>query len=183
MSEAPTGEATTTTETTETAPEVTDWQAEAAKWKALADQTDKRAKRHADEAKANAAAAKELEQFRQASMSDQEKAVATARAEARAEALREVGAERVADAVRVAAAGRSVDVDALLEGLDRSRFLDDEGQPDVNAIAAWVDRVAPKPTENAPTGFPDLGQGARGSSAALNGDPLLASLKSTLNIR
>ena len=48
------------------------------KWKA-------QARKHEERAKANANAAKELEQVRQASMSDQEKAVEIARQQARAE--------------------------------------------------------------------------------------------------
>jgi hypothetical protein len=152
-----------------------DLAAEIEKWKA-------QARKHEDRAKANAAAAKELEQVRAAAMTDQERAVAEARAQARTETLKEVGAERVADAVRVAAAGRLVDVDALLEGLDRTRFLDADGQPDVAAITTWVDRVAPKPSEG-PAGFPDLGQGARTPSHALNGDPLTRDLKNVLGIR
>lgn len=156
-----------------------DLAAEVEKWKSLA-------RKHEDKAKANSAAAKELEQVKQATMSDLEKAVALARTEARTEALREVGVARVDDAVRVAAAGRTVDVDALLEGLDRTRFVGDDGEPNRDAIAAWVDRIAPKPAEGTtPTpGFPDLGQGARtAGNAALNGDPLLASLKSAVGAR
>lgn len=157
-------------------PVETDWKAEARKW-------EDRAKAAATKATANAAAAKELEQVKQASMSDIEKAVAVARTEATTEALRTVGARLVDAEVRVAAAGRTVDVDALLEGLDRSRFVGDDGEPDRKAIAAWVDRIAPKPAEGAPA-FPDLGQGARNvSNAALNGDPLLASLKSAVGAR
>lgn len=151
-----------------------DLTAELSKWKA-------QARKHEERAKANAAAAKELEKLREQSMTDQERAVEEARKAARSEALAEVGSARVEDAVRVAAAGRPVDVDALLEGLDRSRFLNEDGQPDRDAIAAWVDRIAPA-SETTPARV-DLGQGARRSAAlALNGDPLLNDLKSKLGI-
>ena len=173
-------EATVTTTVTESVTEEApdtgpDLNAELEKWKAAA-------RKHEDRAKANAKAAQELEQLKTASMSDLEKAVAQAKAEARTQTLVELGSERVADAVRVAAAGRSVDVDALLDGLDRSRFLTDDGTPDREAIEAWVERIAPKPTEGT---FPDLGQGARGATdtRALNGDPLLKDLKNKLGIR
>ena len=168
----------TTPEATETAPDTgTDLTAELDKWKA-------QARKHEDQAKANAAAQKELEKLREQSMTDQERAVEEARKAARSEVLLEVGASRVDDAVRVAAAGRPVDVDALLEGLDRKRFLDEEGQPDRDAIAAWVDRIAPQPEPgSATTAALDLGQGARRPAAlALNGDPLLNDLKSKLGI-
>lgn len=155
---------------TETEPEV-DWKAEAEKHKSLARKWEERSK-------ANAAAQKELEQLRQASMSDTEKAVEIAKQQARNEVLAEIGGELVAMAVRAAVADRNVDADALLEGLDRSRFITDDGRADLDAINSWVDRIAPK-TE---TGFPDLGQGAR-KSLPLNGDPLLSDLKKTLGIR
>jgi hypothetical protein len=173
---ADTATAETTTDTSDTG---ADLAAEVEKWKA-------QARKHEDRAKANANAARELEQLRQQSMSDTEKAAAQAKAEGRAEALREVAAERVADAVRVAAAGRNVDVDALLEGLDRTRFAGDDGIPDRDAIQAWIDRIAPKPDDTTTDTVlvADLGQGVRGnSSMALNGDPLLRDLKSKLGIR
>lgn len=151
----------TTTDATTTAPEgQADTAAEIAKWKELA-------RKHEDRAKANAGAAKELEQLRQQSMTDQEKAVAQAVANATAETrtavLREVGSTMVDAEVRAAAAGRSVDVDALLDGLDRGRFIGDDGQPDRKLIGSWIDRVAP--SASPPSGFPDLGQGVRGGRA------------------
>lgn len=170
-----TGTDTDTAETT-TDTDTVDWKAEAEKHKALA-------RKHEDRAKANAAAAKELEQLKQQTMTDTEKAVAVAKAEGRAEALREIAATRVEDAVRVAAAGRTVDVDALLEGLDRNRFVGEDGDPDRDAIQAWVDRVAPKTDQGDIA--PDLGQGVRTNSStmALNGDPLLRDLKAKVGVR
>lgn len=130
--------------------------------------------------------ASELESLRLAAMTEQEQAVAKAAADARTETLREVGASRVDDAVRVALAGRSVDVDALLEGMDRGRFLDDEGQPDRDGIQAWVDRIAPAQEPAAPQPV-DLGQGTRtptpvGSQTPLGSDPLLQGVKAALGI-
>lgn len=154
-------------EGTETEPEV-DWKAEAEKFKALHRKQEERAK-------ANANAAKELEQLRQATMSDTEKAVEIARQQARAEALAELGGELVSEAIRAAVAGRGVDPDALLEGLDPTRFITEDGRPDRDAITAWVDRIAPK-SQN---GFPDLGQGAR--NVPLGGDKLEQLLRQSIN--
>lgn len=154
--------------------EVPDQAAELERWKSLA-------RKHEDRAKANAEAAKELEKVKAASMSDQEKAVAAARSEATTETLRKVGFRLVDAEVKAAAAGRSVDVDALLEGLDRSRFLDDEGEPKVTDIVAWIERLSPVAEETSKP-FLDLGQGVRPNSAALNGDPLLRDLKAHLGI-
>lgn len=149
---------TTTTETTEVTetPDDLDAMRDALK-KANAE-----AKKFRLAAKANET---ELEKARQASMSEQEKAVAQAKTEGRTEALREAGAGRVEDAVRAAAGGRNVDVDALLDGLDRSKFLGDEGNPDREAITAFMDRLAPAPTQRG-DGFtvPDLAQGTRGET-------------------
>ena len=167
----------TTTEEPATGDNSQDLKSELEKWKS-------QARKHEERAKANAAAAKELDVLRQQSMSDQEKAVATARSEAADEARRTYGGRLVAAEMRVAAAGRSVDVDALLEGIDPARFLGDDGEPDRAAVAAWVERVAPKQAAEQGSGNPlDLGQGTRGGSdMALNGDPLLVSLKSKLGI-
>lgn len=112
-------------------------------WKAKYESLLKDARKHEDRAKANAAAARELEALRATSMTDQEKAVADAKAEARTETLREVGGKLADAAIRVAAAGRPVDVDALIEGIDATKFLDANGDPDTKAIGAWMDRVAP----------------------------------------
>ena len=137
----------TTTDTTTTAtpdtPETTPAQETSEDWKAKYESLLKDARKHEDRAKANSAAAKELEALRAKSMTDQEKAVADAKAEARAETLREVGGKLTEASIRVAAAGRPVDVDALIEGIDASRFLDANGDPDTKAIAAWLDKVSP----------------------------------------
>lgn len=164
-------------EPTDTAGDAPDTAAELDKWRSLA-------RKHEERAKANAAAVKELEQLKAQSMSDTEKAIAAARLEAAAEAAKVYGGRLVDAEVKAAAAGRPVDIDALLEGLDRTRFLGDDGDPDTAAIAAWVDRVAPAP-EPEPTGPPrlDLGQGSRGAPIALGSDPLEQMLRNQLGIR
>lgn len=149
-----TTDTTTTGDSTTTTTDGTDTAAELENWKKLA-------RKHEDRAKANAQAAKELEQLKQSSMNETEKAVAAAKAEARTEALREVGGKLAEASIRVAAAGRNVDVDALIEGIDASKFLDDAGDPDTKAITAWVDKVAPAGDDKAPVRR-DLGLGARG---------------------
>lgn len=167
---------TDATESTETGTDSTDWKAEAEKFKTLARKQEERAK-------ANAAAAKELETFRQQSMTDTEKAVEAARNEGRSEGARQASERIVRADIRAAAAGRNVDVDALLDGVNFGRFLDDDGESDIKAINAWMDRIAPLGEEK-PKPRLDLGQGARGGqqNAALNGDPLLRDLKQTLGI-
>ena len=140
----------------------TDWQAEAAKWKAEADEQKKLKRKVEDQNKKNLT---DLEKLQQASLTEQEKAVAAAvnaaRQEASQETLRTVGHRLVDAEVRAAAAGRGVNVDALLQGLDRSRFLGDDLEPDVPGITAWLDALTPKRDA---AGF-DIGQGARGNGA------------------
>lgn len=149
---------------------------EVEKWRSLA-------RKHEERAKANATAAKELERLKAQAMSDSDRAVAEARTEERQLVTREYGARLVAAEVRAAAAGRPVDVDALLEGVDLGRFLDDEAEPDRRAINDWLDRIAPRPdTSSTIPPMIDLGQGNRGA-IPLNGDPLEAMLRRQLDIR
>lgn len=127
------------------------------------------ARKNESRAKANAAAAKELEQVKASMMSETEKAVAEAKAAGLAEGLR-TGSAKIAQAeIRAAAAGRSVDVDALLEGVDASRFIDDDGEVNRQAITAWVDKVAPGEDPSVPRPL-DLGQGNRGGRGG-SGEP------------
>jgi len=181
MSDAPAPEGEPTADTVD----VEALKADAEKWKSIA-------RKHEERSKANATAAKELEEFRQSQMSEQEKAVAAAIAQARADTLAEVGsalvdAEVKTAAARASAGGRQIDADALLEGLNRAAFLTEDGKPDGDAIAKWIDRIAPKaeaPKEPKSPMFPDLGQGARGSQdMPLNGDPLLRDVKAKLGIQ
>lgn len=141
----------TSTQDDSTATDEPDWKSEAEKWKT-------QARKHEERAKANATAVKELDTLRKTHMTDAEKIAAEAEERGR-KAGRAESAKRLVDLeVKAAAAGRTVNVDALLEGLDRERFLSDDGEPDAKAIAAWVDKVAPK------NDVTDLGQGARGSN-------------------
>lgn len=160
--------------------DVTDWAAEAEKWKS-------QARKHEERAKANAKAAKELEEFRQQSMSEAERAIEQARTEARQQAFAEVGSKVAAAEIRAAATGRMSpeQVSTLLENLNVDRFIGDDGEVDREAVARFVDGIAPQPPETTTTATAlDLGQGTRSThDAALNGDPLLRDLKSKLGIR
>lgn len=151
--------------------------AEAEKWKALARKHEKDAKDRA----------RELERARQSAMTDAERAVADARTEGRAEALRTIGGKLARAEIRAAAGGRVDDdtLDGILEHLDLSAFVDDDGEVDTTAVSKFVDRIAPKQEDGQTTTrrTRDLGQGARGTSLPLNGDPLERSLKDKLGIR
>lgn len=154
------GESTTTsTDTTKTGGSdatKSDGEAEALR-KALEKERSER--READ--KQSKALKAELEQHRKSTMSDQEKAIAEAKAAARLEVLAEVGTELVGAAVRTALVGRSVDVEAALEALDAKKFLNEEGRPDTKRISEWVERLAPKQEPAKKPAAKDMGQGTR----------------------
>jgi hypothetical protein len=157
-----------------------DWQAQAEKYQALM-------RKEEAKAKANAAAAKELDKLKRAAMTETEAAVAEAVANAQAETAAEVtarlGGRLVIAEIRGAVAGRldAEAVDALTERLDLSTFLTADGDVDAGAVQAFAQRIAPD--VHSPPTFPDLGQGAR-SSANGNAfqDPLLRDLKGKLGI-
>lgn len=166
-------ETTTTETTTETATETgaEDLAKEVEKWKTLSKQNEARAK-------ANADAAKRLQELERQNMSEMEAAIDKARTETRAEVSSQFGSKLATEALRAAAAGRVADVDALLEGIDASKFLGEDGDPDRDAITAWVDRIAPKADEDATqvATFLDLGQGAR-TATTTTADPLQKALE------
>lgn len=167
--------------------------AEVEKWKNLARKHEERSKGNAEAAKRVEALQAELEQFRQASMSDHEKALAKAAQEAeargRAEALGAVGQRLVRAEFRAQAAGAIPDLDGVLDDLNLAKFVGQDGEPDTKAIEAAVKRLtppAPPPAEPpattaAPAPRPDLTQGSR-LTTPLNGDPLLAAVKTKLGI-
>lgn len=133
--------------------------AEAEKWKATS-------RKHEDRSKSNAQAVRELEELKRSSLSDAEKAIEEARVTARAEALAEIGTRLVDAEFRAATAGRMSDGqrDALLDGLDRRRFLTDDGDVDTDKVRALVDGIAPTKAAT-PRPKVDIGQGRRGSSS------------------
>lgn len=117
----------------------------------------------AKQAEARAKAAeKALESARRASMSESEKAIDAARAAARTETLKEVGGRLVRTEIAAAAARRNADFDSsALDYLDLSRFVGDDGEPDVKAITAAVERLVP-----ARVGAPSFDGGSRQSPPA-----------------
>lgn len=97
-----------------------------------------------------------------ASQTDQERAVAAARQEARAEAIQSVAPRLVSAEFRAAAKGvlTAEQVTTLLEDLDLSKYLTDKGEVDVERIEKKV--LAFAPTDGGKSGgAPDLGQGRR----------------------
>jgi hypothetical protein len=126
------------------------------------------------QAKANAKAAEELERYKQASLTEQERAIAKARDEAAAQTRSEVAstfAQRIAKLqFKAEAAGRVKDIDGLLEDLNLAKFVGEDGEPDAKAIKAAVDRfakVAPAETT------PPFNGGARKTAPATDMNSLI----------
>lgn len=123
-------------------------QAEVDRWKHQARENEKRAK-------ANAAAAKELEEFRKTQMTETERAIDEARNAARSEVLTEVGSKLARAEIRAALTGVVSDPASVIDDLDLARFVKD-GEPDAKAIEAlvakWAKLVPPSSPPKVPTG-------------------------------
>lgn len=103
------------------------------------------------------AAERERDELRRATMSEAEKALDKARDEGRAEGRAEMGAKLVRAEIR-AAVGDRIPRDALdriLEPVNLTAFIGEDGEVDAEKVSAYVEGIAPNRT------FPDLGQGAR----------------------
>jgi hypothetical protein len=96
---------------------------------------------------------KEMQQVRQSSMSEAEKAVAEAKAAGRAEVRGEYGQKLARTQFDAAAGRRNPDFDtaSALDYLDLSRFVGEDGEPDAKAIKAAVERLVPAPTGGPPS--------------------------------
>lgn len=152
--EAQATEATEQKPDTEQKPQEPDYKAEAEKWQSLA-------RKHEQRAKDNAEKAKGYDELKKSSMTEQEKAVEQAKADARAELLRETAPRLVSAEFRAVAAGRltSEQVAELIEDLDMTKYLTESGEVDTERVTKKVDALAPK-GDGKPV-FPDLGQGKR----------------------
>jgi hypothetical protein len=140
----------TTDEVTET--ETVDLSAEVDKWKALS-------RKNEQQAKANAQAAKELEQLRRESLTEQERLIESTREETRRAVQVEFAGKLVEAEFKSALNGRILEGNAILD-FNKSAFIDENGDIDTDAISAWVDAH----TKTAEPAMPDLGQGLRGKT-------------------
>ena len=129
-----------------------DLAAEVEKWKALS-------RKNEQQAKANAQAAKELEEFKRSQLSDTDRIIEQTKLDT-ARAIRTEFAQKLVDAeLKAALNGRVLEGNALLE-FNRNSFITEDGETDTASIQSWVE--AHSKTASLPS--PDLGQGARGSN-------------------
>lgn len=130
----------------------------------------------------------ELEQLRKERMSEQERAIADAVAQAKSEAAATYGSRLVAAEFRVAAAGRLSDeqLDTLLSALDLKAFLNDDGDVDTDRVRDYVGKIAPAdPQPSSPADLLaglDLGQGTRGNTPGLGTTEFEQALRRQLGI-
>lgn len=106
------------------------------------------------------AKAEQFDTLAAASKTDQERAAADAKKAGYTEALSKTTPRVVRAEFRAAAQGRlnKDQLDGLLEDLDLSKYVDDDGEPDVDRIEKRVALLAPKAAP------PSFGQGNRGSA-------------------
>lgn len=113
-----------------------DWKAEAEKYKALM-------RKHETRAKENANAAKERDQLKRQSMSDQERAVDEASAKARAEERVRLAGKLARQGFLAAAAGRLPNAPGVADDLNLSKYVGEDGEVDEKGLSELVDRLAP----------------------------------------
>ncbi|MFF1450162.1 hypothetical protein ACFVYF_18785 [Streptomyces sp. NPDC058274] len=127
--------------------------AEVDKWKALSRTNEQRWKD----------ASSERDALKQAGMSDAEKAIEAAKAEARNAALSEVGTRLAEAELRALAASAGVDLPPA-DFLNMSRFVGNDGQVNADALSQFVSSL---PKRDAPPAFrQDIGLGRQGSPGA-----------------
>ncbi|MFG2468719.1 hypothetical protein ACGFXB_25135 [Streptomyces canus] len=115
------------------------WKAEGLKPAQIAERL-KASRKWEQRAKKNSTAAEELARLKREGMSEQEAAVAAARAEERVKS-----GERIARSAFLAAAkGRIPDPKEVVEDINLRKYVDDDGEVDDDAIAKLVDKLAPK---------------------------------------
>ncbi|TDD25047.1 hypothetical protein E1287_37585, partial [Actinomadura sp. KC06] len=108
--------------------DTTDWKAQARKWE--------------QRAKDNGKAAAELEKLKASQMTEQEKAVSAAEKQGRTAAALDYGKRLAAAELRAAAATKGVDLSVIGDLIDTSKFVDDAGDVDTDAIKKAVDKLA-----------------------------------------
>lgn len=131
----------TTTETTDEAPEAENVDEERTTDDPRIAKANQEAARYRKELRAAQA---ELDKVRQAGLSEQEKAVAAAKAEGLTEAQKSTAPRLVRAELRAAAAEAGLAKDALtgfLEYADLSKFVSDDGEVDDKAIAAAMKKL------------------------------------------
>jgi len=105
---------------------------------------------------------KELDDYRKSQLTEQERLIEQTKDETRRAVRLELAEKMVEAELKSSLKGKSLVGDSILD-FNRKAFIDDSGDIDSDAIAAWVE--AHSMQTEAPK--PDLGQGARGNKSSL----------------
>lgn len=106
---------------------------------------------------------RELAAERSKNQTESERAIEAAKTAGRQEAAVEAGKRLARAEIRAAASEKGLDVAQILEDVDLSRFVGDDGEPDDRAISRAVARWAALTPSSRPRG--DIDQGLRGGRA------------------
>ena len=112
----------------------------------------------------------ELDQFKQQAMTEQEKAVAQARQEGAAEALRVASrnaATSIMESMLLTRGREQGDVDLIVSTTNFDPFVAD-GKVDTVRLTEYVNRIAPAQTQT-PQNWPKMGQGERQQGQKVSG--------------
>ena len=143
-----------------------DLTSEVEKWKSLARKHEKDSKDFR----------KELDTLKTQSLTEQEKAIAEAKALGASEAKSLFGSKLVASEIKVGLAGRidGEDFDSLIKGLNVNSFLNDDGDVDTEAVAGFVKALLPPESDDdkKKKSNLNLGQGARGNTSLADDNAL-----------
>jgi hypothetical protein len=114
----------------------------------------------------------DLDKLKRQGMTEAEQAIAAAREEGKAEAMRAQGLKVAAAEFRALAAGRFADPAAAAQALDLARYVGDDGEVDSAELAKAVDALA---AATAPNGTPParVPAGPRTPAGAEEGDAWL----------
>lgn len=126
----------TTGQTGASETDTTDWKAEAEKAKADAEKWKGLSRKNEDALKA------ERDKAAKAGMTADEKATADAEAKGRKAAAVEYGKKLALAEIKAAAATKQVDLSEILEDIDASKYVDDNGEVDTAAIGKFVAKFA-----------------------------------------
>lgn len=135
---------------------------------------ERKARRAAEKTLREATA--ELEKLRAEHATEQEKAIAAAKAEGKTEALKTANERLIKAEVKAAAAGKFANPALATKVLDLDEFeVDDDGEVDAKSIEAAIDAFLKDNPELAGKGRPagDAGGGPRGGDAPATGDDWL----------
>lgn len=116
--------------------------------------------------------AAEFDKLEKASRTENEQKVEDAKEQARIDVLKKTIPALVRAEMRAAAAGRIEDdkLDAVIEPLDMSKFLNDKGdEVDTDKVKKFIDGIAPTDGKGGGGGRRDLGQGRRGGGGKASG--------------